>query len=497
MNISKKTLSAVLAVLLLLSIFPLSAYAAPLKINTQPENAYASFGDVASVSLTATGSNLTYTWYVKDPGDSKYYKSSVSSSTYRTKITSTTNGRYAYCIVKDKSGKTVKSKTVVLRGKATITAEPENLYVKQGDTAKVSLTANGNGLEYKWFIKSEGDEKYSKSSVTKSFYSTTMNDDSNGRYVYCVVTDQYGNKDQSKTVVMRQAVTITAQPENVYAEKGAPVEVTVKAVGDGLTYQWYVKNQGGKRYSLSGSTEPTYVTEMTDKANGRRLYCVVTDQYGNTAKSTTVIFKKLVPLAIRTQPTDTEVNPDEWTTFSVAAANGVPSYTYRWQVNSSILGRWRDIDEFDSPWAYAYDTDTLNVLTNNNDFGNDVRYRCVITDAAGTKIITNEARPLRKGLNITTQPEKAYGSSYDEIPFTVEETGGQKPYTYQWQMMDNFDKTWSDIDDFDDGYEGCQTDELTVYVSDHMFGRGLRYHCVITDANGDTVTSDSVWIVKG
>ena len=48
---------------------------------------------------------------------SKYSKSSVTTSTYSVKMTSKVNGRYVYCVVKDKYGKTVKTVTVRVKMK--------------------------------------------------------------------------------------------------------------------------------------------------------------------------------------------------------------------------------------------------------------------------------------------------------------------------------------------------------------------------------------------
>jgi hypothetical protein len=84
------------------------------------------------------------------------------------------------------------------------------------------------------------------------------------------------------------AVTITAQPKSVTAAEGKTATVTSDAVGDGLSYQWYVKNAGGSKFSKSSITAATYSCKMSQKTDGREIYCVVTDQYGKTAKTNVV-----------------------------------------------------------------------------------------------------------------------------------------------------------------------------------------------------------------
>ena len=89
--------------------------------------------------------------------------------------------------------------------------------------------------------------------------------------------------------MMNSGPVITVQPEDVTVSAvGEKATVSVKAKGDDLTYQWYVKNQGGEKFNKSKIKKDTYSVKMTEKRNGRQLYCVVTDQDGKTVQSNTV-----------------------------------------------------------------------------------------------------------------------------------------------------------------------------------------------------------------
>ena len=154
------------------------------------------------------------------------------------------------------------------------------------------MKAAGNGLKYTWYTKSSGAKKYTKSSVTKSTYSVTMNSKVDGRRVYCVVKDKYGKTVQSKTITLRMAVSITAQPKSVAVANKRTAKVTVKASGAGLKYTWYVKNAGASKFTKTSVTKSTYSVKMSNKVNGRRVYCVVKDKYGNTVRSKTVKITK-------------------------------------------------------------------------------------------------------------------------------------------------------------------------------------------------------------
>ena len=270
----------------------LSMAASGLAITTQPKTTYAKEGATAKVTVKASGDGLKYTWYIKNAGKTKYSKSSVTSATYSVKISDASHGRYVYCVVTDEHGDSVKTKTVVIRRQASITKEPSvAAYAQLGAKVSVKITAKGDGLKYAWYIKNESKSTYSKSSVTSATYSATMSSKVKGRKVYCVVTDKYGKTVQSKTFVLREAVSIVTQPKTVTVKKNATAKVTVKASGDGLKYTWYVKNAGASKYSKSSVTKSTYSVTMTSKVKDRLVYCVVTDKYGKTVKTATVKLK--------------------------------------------------------------------------------------------------------------------------------------------------------------------------------------------------------------
>ena len=116
-----------------------------------------------------------------------------------------------------------------------------------------------------------------------------------GRKVYCIVTDQYGNTAKTNTVTLSMEKTplaITQQPTDVTVAKGAKAATTVKATGDGLKYTWYYTSGGtSTKFSKSSITSATYSTTMDATRDGRQIYCVITDQYGNTVTTNTVTLK--------------------------------------------------------------------------------------------------------------------------------------------------------------------------------------------------------------
>lgn len=163
-----------------------------------------------------------------------------------------------------------------------------------GKTAKVYVTAKGKDNTYKWYYKNKGESDYTYTSSFKGrSYSISMNSARDGRQVYCIITDSYGNtiKSDMGVLYMGTPLKITTQPKSVTVAKNKTAKATVKANGDGLKYIWYYKNAGQKSFSKSSVTSATYSTKMTTKSKDRQVYCVVKDKYGCKTKSSTATLK--------------------------------------------------------------------------------------------------------------------------------------------------------------------------------------------------------------
>ncbi len=105
-----------------------------------------------------------------------------------------------------------------------ITGQPQNVSVSEGETARTAVTAEGDGLTYQWYGKDPGQTDFWKSSIKSAAYACKMTEAKNGRVVYCVVTDRYGNTAESG-----QATLCVKSPGG---NEGEPI-VLAPAPGDG------------------------------------------------------------------------------------------------------------------------------------------------------------------------------------------------------------------------------------------------------------------------
>ena len=453
-------------------------------ITVQPQNVKVGNAEIANISLTATGEELTYQWYIKDVGSAEFsVDPGYVSYFYSIGMNAERNGRQVYCVVTDKYGFTAQSDTVTLTmaDPVKITVQPQSVKVENGKTAKVSFTAVGDGLTYKWYYKNAGagDFSYTSSYKTNS-YSVNMTAARSGRQVYCVVTDQYGNTATTDTVTlsMIQPVVITVQPENVTVADGAKATVSFTAEGEGLTYKWYYKNPGKETFSYTDSFKSnSYSVNMSASRDGRQVYCVVTDQYGNTATTDTVTLSMEVPepVKITVQPENVAVEDGAKATVSFTAEG--EGLTYKWYYKNPGKETFSYTDSFKS-----------NSYSVNMSASRDGRQvYCVVTDQYGntatTDTVTLSMEVLAEPVKITVQPENV--TVADGAKATVSFTAEGEGLTYKWYFKNPGKATFSYTDSY-------KSNSYSVNMSASRDGRQI--YCVVTDQYGNTATTDTVTI---
>ncbi len=107
-----------------------------------------------------------------------------------------------------------------------------------------------------------------------------------------------------------------------------------------------------------------------------------------------------------------------------------------------------------------------------------------------TVIIPGYEKPEEvKLLAVKTQPFSVTAKIGDAVSFKVEAEGGKAPYTYRWQVRDYYED-WEDI--AVGWIAGAKDATLSFSVHQEEFENQYQYRCVITDANGDKVTSKTV-----
>ena len=395
---------------------------------------------------------------------------------------------------------------------------PESVTAEPGQ--KTTLTVNASGgkvpYTYNWMVRHSSGKawvilddssnyqdiaKY-QGQGTNTLTCTIIS--AGSKEVICAVADANGMKVNAQAMIFAEEaaapLSIKTQPKDVTVEPSRRTTLTVEATGGQApyTYTWQIPTPSGRGVewkAIPNSTISGYTGQGTNvlafssgNVGTTRVRCVVEDAKGNTVTSdavTITVQETTAPLAITTQPESVTVEAGKTATFTVAASGGKAPYTYTWQMPSGT--NWVDV-----PNGSGYSgqgTDTFNFDTESPVY---TRVRCVVSDANGNTVtsdaaeITVEAAAIP--LSITTQPKDTTVEAGETATFTVEASGGQAPYTYTWQMPSG--KNWVDVPN-GSGYSGQGTDTFNFDTESPVY---TRVRCVVSDANGNTVTSDAAEI---
>ena len=260
-----------------------------------------------------------------------------------------------------------------------ITQQPESVQQEIGKKFAVTVKAEGEGLTYQWYVKESGAKAFKVSSNKTASYAYTMQTYMHNRQVYCVITDANGHSVQTETATITrppQALKILEQPKDAQQEIGQKFSISPKVEGEGLTYQWYVKEAGAKAFKVSSIKGSAYALTMQKYMIGRQVYCVITDKYGNSM-TTDVATISLPPveLKILEQPSDVFATKGE--KFSIKPTVQGDDLTYQWYYKESYMKDFKPSSNKTSAYAYSMQS-----------YMNNRSVYCVITDKYGNQVQT-------------------------------------------------------------------------------------------------------------
>jgi len=452
-------------------------------ITTQPTSQVASAGDKVTLSVVATGSNLTYQWQYKKKAATAWTNASGKTASWNLTVVAAHFGFDFQCVITDGNGNTVKTDKVNIISKndpPVITKQPTDQVGAVGEKVTLTVGAIGNGLTYQWQYKKKAATAWTNASGKTASWNLTVVAAHFGFDFQCVITDANGNEVKTNKVNVSEPVIvleITKQPESLTAAAGEKVTLAVEATGKDLTYQWQYKKKTATTWTNSTAAAAKTANWQLTVVNvhfGFDFRCVITDANGETVTTEIVnITDKNTPPVITEQPTSQTAEVGETVTLSVAATgNGL---TYQWQYKKKTASTWTNASGKTAEW---------HLKVTSVHFGFD--FQCVITDANGNKVVTekvNVSEPVIP-LEITKQPTNQVAAAGEKVTLSVVATG--KDLTYQWQYKKKTATTWTNA-------SGKTATWQFTAVSAHF---GFDFQCVITDANGDTVTTDKVIVAN-
>ena len=276
-------------------------------------------------------------------------------------------------------------------------------------------------------------------------------------------------------------VTVMEEPQDWNGVMGEYPAITVTALGDGLSYQWYYRNAGTETWRKSTDTDESYDSyPLTLERSGREVYCVVTDSRGNRAATRTAVMGFDVPQGhtgprITVQPENWAGEYGEYPAVSVSAEG--EGLTWQWYYRNKGREDWSVSSETDS----TYDSYPLTAERDGREL------YCVVTDKYGFSAVSGTAfmeRYIPQGYTgpaITLQPVSWQGLP-GEIPEIRLEAAGED-LRYQWYYRNAGTEAWKKSTETDESYDSYP---LTAERA------GRELYCVVTDKYGFSAVSDTV-----
>ena len=182
---------------------------------------------------------------------------------------------------------------------------------------------------------------------------------------------------------------ITQQPVDVEGAVDDNVQLTLKATGSGLTYQWQYKTVGGSNWGdsrLEGYNTDTLTVPVTIARYSMDWRCQVHSSTGEILTSRVVHINPPYegPVTITAQPEGVAAAIGETVQLSVTATGTL--LTYQWQ-NSKTQETWSNSR------LTGYNTPTLSVPVTSGRY--PYYWRCLITDWYGNELASDAVQIIQ------------------------------------------------------------------------------------------------------
>jgi len=297
------------------------------QIVSQPSNQVAQEGGSATFRVVATGDPpLSYQWQLRTVGGSFQEIDGATSSSYTvTDASSADEGEYEV-IVSNNSGSTNSAAaTFTVVSPPTITDQPQEVSLDQGENFTLSVTADGDEpLEYHWLTN--GVSIPGALLSTYSVVGAAAKDDADYQVVVCnpyaCVTSDVAHVTVNTLMV---PPAIRQQPVSVNGYTGDNVTFAVTAVGLSLSYQWFFNATN----PLPGATSRTLTLSNAQLTNNGTYRVVVTNVLGSaTSAPASLNLTNSAPI-ITLHPSDASAVVGSNVTFSVSVVGSKP-FLYQW-----------------------------------------------------------------------------------------------------------------------------------------------------------------------
>lgn len=295
----------------------------------------------AATASYCTGQSMSITWtqaglgsirleLSKDAFQTQTVVATVQASalSYTYAIPATLEqGTYALRMVDVASGDVVNVvQPITINAGPNFTLQPEPTFVCAGKPLKLTVSASGSNLQYRW--RRNGQDIPGGTNPMLTINTVTTNEA--GTYDCVVFGCNTSVTSNAVQVTVGVKPEITAQPIAATICEGGKVTFSVTASGTDLTYTWK-KNNG----AVPNATEPVFTIDAATLFDEGDYTCLIE---GACAPSITSAVAKLSVIEkpfVRTEPVDKTLK--EGDTLSVAVVAAGELLMYEWSKDGVVI----------------------------------------------------------------------------------------------------------------------------------------------------------------
>lgn len=483
------------------NIVALTVNTAPL-VGTEPVNTSVCEGSNTSLTLTATGTALTYIWQVNDGSG---WSNVTNGSLYSNATTNTLNitaapfsiNTYQYrCIVGGTCAPEDTSAVVTLTVNTlpVVVTDPVASTICEGTNTSFAITATGTAAAYQWQINTGSawadiTNAGVYSNATTAALNITAATASMNTYQYrCIVSGTCAPNDTSAvvTLTVNMLPKINTDPVSSTICAGSNTSFSVAAVGTAIVYQWQVNdgtgwtNVANAGVYTNATTNTLDITAATASINMYQYRCIVSGTCSPNDTSDIVTLRVNTPSVVTTEPVNTAACLGSNTSFTLASTGTATSFI--WQVNTG--SGWTNLTN-GSTYSNVT-TNTLNIASVTMTM-DGYQYRCLVMgvctpdDTSAVVTLTINTLP-----NITADPVASAICAGNNTSFAVTATGTNA--AYQWQV--NTGSSWANITNTG-VYTNATTNTLNITAATAGMNT-YQYRCIVSGACAPNDTSAAV-----
>jgi predicted outer membrane repeat protein len=425
-------------------------------ISQQPANQTLFTTQKLTITVTASGSSLSYQWQKLSSGVYSNISGATAAS-YVVNSAATTDAGSYQVIVSNPAGSVTSGVAVVtINGPPVITVNPVSQSVDANSSLTFSGDASGLNVTFQW--QKGGVDIAGATNKTFTIASVQVSDA--GTYHLKAINPGGTATSSDATLSVNGAPAITSQPAPQTLFVGQALSLSVTASGAALTYQWFFKG-----IAINGATTSAYSVASAQTADAGAYYVNITNGAGTVQSNTVSVVVNPAP-TIATQPAAQTVYATQPLSLSVVA-NGA-SLSYQW-LKLSGSGY--------APIGGATASTYMVASAANSDAGS---YEVTVSNGAGS-VTSNPAVVTVNGApQITTNPQSQTVFAGAMVTLTAAASGTVT--NYQWQL------NGADI-------PGATSAALT-FASIQVTDAG-SYHLKATNPAGSATSTDAVITVNG